>query len=143
MKKNRDSNSRSIAGHFIERLMSRVTLELWDQAGCPGRDKHYYEQTKAVAHLRNPKLSTPAELASTPESTIMSANASTPFQTVNYVYGQDVKNLDTSALISSLKRVEKEIADLSGVTTESKKITRMIEDLTSMKVRIVEALDAS
>lgn len=81
-------------------------------------------------------------LVPTPESTTTMIDSSKPFASADYVYGRDITTLSTNELIAALSRVNGEIKGLQSVDATSTKITSMIEDLTSMKAKIVAALDA-
>jgi hypothetical protein len=150
MRSNNDVSSRSdhsVDTHFIEYLIRRTYFMLWQHEGAPETSSDIYISDRTTLNTlaaRSGHTAPPITLTSTIESKpIMSSNASIPFQSVNYVYGQDVKALEPKDLINSIKRVEKEIADLKTVQTSSTKITSMIEGLTTMKDQMVAALDAS
>lgn len=68
---------------------------------------------------------------------------SKPFATVDYVYGTDISTASTQFLINSLNRVNDEIKSLQSVDATSTKLQAMIDDLTTMKAKIVAALDAA
>lgn len=82
-------------------------------------------------------------LVPTTESTTTMTDSSKPFASVDYVYGRDITTLSTNELIAALSRVNSEIKGLQSVDATSTKITSMVEDLTSMKAKIVAALDAA
>lgn len=108
-----------------------------------GRSAVYIGPSKGVT-VSNPDLgrSDLDGLVPTPESTT-TMNYIKPFSTVDYVYGQDVSTASPAFLIGALNRVNNEIKDLQAVEATSTKIASMIEDLTSMKAKIVAALDAA
>lgn len=69
-------------------------------------------------------------------------NKNVAFETVNYVYGTNVKDMSEAELIEAIKQVEAEIAKLDQVKTASKKITAKKDELNAMLANIVETLDA-
>lgn len=110
-----------------------------------GRSAVYIGPSKDVT-VSNPDLgrSDLDGLVPTPESTTtMNYITIKPFSTVDYVYGQDVSTASPAFLIGALNRINNEIKDLQAVEATSTKIASMIEDLTSMKAKIVAALDAA
>jgi hypothetical protein len=76
------------------------------------------------------------------EKEIIMPNQSIAFETTSYIYGQDVNVLTEEQLIASIKKVEKEIASLSEVKTESKKVASKIAALKAQLASIVAVLDA-
>lgn len=63
------------------------------------------------------------------------------FETRHLVYGRNVDSLTESELISAIKQVEGEIADLKAVKTKSSRITAKVKELEEMLTKIVEVLD--
>lgn len=131
----------------ILNVKTRVALLLWESEYVPDSrvtDKETLisnrELVREISRIGSKRASQP-QPEQTESETIM--NTTTPaFQTKHYIFGQDVSTMSTSQLIDSIKRVEKEIADLKAVATTSTKIGSMVEDLTSMLAKIVEVLDA-
>ena len=131
-------------------VKTRIALQLWEREGVPDflvMDKETLSSHRAlvreISRLESKRTTrvTQPQPEQTESETIM--NTTTPaFQTKHYIFGQDVSAMSTSQLIDSIKRVEKEIADLKAVATTSTKIGAMVEDLTSMLAKIVEVLDA-
>jgi hypothetical protein len=76
------------------------------------------------------------------EKTPMGSTKTPAFETRHFVFGIDIKSLSDDQLISGIKEVENEIADLKTVKTKSKKITDRISELDGMLKSIVEVLDA-
>jgi len=64
------------------------------------------------------------------------------FETKSYIFGNDVKNMTEEGLISAIKRVEEQIADLKAVKTKSKKIAANVAKLEEALASIVAELDA-
>ena len=64
------------------------------------------------------------------------------FKTVTYINNADVTALTDEQLIDAIKTIEREIADLKGVTTKSKKIEAKIADAEATLAKVVEVLDA-
>ena len=64
------------------------------------------------------------------------------FETKSYIFGNDVKNMTEEALISAIKRVEEQIADLKTVKSKSSKIASKIAELQEQLGFIVTELDA-
>jgi hypothetical protein len=64
------------------------------------------------------------------------------FKTITYINNADVTALSDEQLIDAIKTIEKEIADLKGVTTKSKKIEAKISDAEATLAKVVEVLDA-
>lgn len=131
-------------------VKTRVALQLWEREGVPDflvMDKdllisHRYlvQEISRLKSKRTTRVTQP-QPEQTESETIMNTTTQA-FQTKHYIFGQDVSAMSTSQLIDSIKRVEKEIADLKAVATTSTKIGAMVEDLTSMLAKIVEVLDA-
>ena len=130
-------------------VKTRIALQLWEREGVPDflvMDKETLSSHRAlvreISRLESKRTTrvTQPQPEQTESETIM--NTTPAFQTKHYVFGQDVSAMSTSQLIDSIKRVEKEIADLKAVATTSAKIGAMVEDLTSMLAKIVEVLDA-
>lgn len=167
MSDNGDCSTRSMkaangALRFIEYLMRRVALICWheEESFDANKSKEYgaYREclsclTKAwllppVCYLgpstANAEPEQPTNLE--PESEIMNPDAiksiAPAFVTQHLIYGQNVTNMSDAALITAIKQVEREIADLKAVATTSTKITAMAEALTSMLAQIVKTLDA-
>lgn len=65
-----------------------------------------------------------------------------PFKTVNYVFGQDIKEMSEDQLLDAIRTVEKEIESYTSIKTRSKKVEKRKEELTAALEQIVEALDA-
>ena len=130
-------------------VRTRVALQLWENEGVPDFEVvhtdtlvSHRELIREISRLESKRTThvTQPQPEQTESETIM--NTTPAFQTKHYVFGQDVSAMSTSQLIDSIKRVEKEIADLKAVATTSTKIGAMVEDLTSMLAKIVEVLDA-
>lgn len=130
-------------------VKTRVALQLWEREGVPDflvMDKETLSShrvlVREISRLESKRTTrvTQPQPEQTESETIV--NTTPAFQTKHYIFGQDVSAMSTSQLIDSIKRVEKEIADLKAVATTSTKIGAMVEDLTSMLTKIVEVLDA-
>lgn len=76
----------------------------------------------------------------TKEPATMSNNAP-KFETKHFVNGTDAKHLSDAELITAIKDIEKEIAQLQEVKTVSKKISAKITELDAARVAIAELLD--
>lgn len=63
------------------------------------------------------------------------------FETKNYIFGNEVSGMSEDALISAIKRVEEQIADLKAVKTKSTKIAANIAKLQDQLASIVAELD--
>mgnify|MGYP000154895278 CR=1 FL=1 len=63
------------------------------------------------------------------------------FETKSYIFGNDVEHMSEDALISAIKRVEEQIADLKAVKTKSTKIAANIAKLQDQLGSIVAELD--
>lgn len=92
------------------------------------------------------QCATPTILSkSTEEIPMNSSNATNvsavAFETRHLVYGRNVDSLTESELISAIKQVEGEIADLKAVKTKSSRITAKVKELEEMLTKIVEVLD--
>jgi len=64
------------------------------------------------------------------------------FETKHYVFGTDVSTMNEADLISAIKKVENEIANLKSVKTKSTKISAKIAELKGMLDEIVSVLDS-
>ena len=64
------------------------------------------------------------------------------FETISYVYGNNITTLTQEQLIAYIKKAEGEKTALDGVKTPSKKIKAMQADLDTAIAKMVEALDA-
>mgnify|MGYP007111424409 CR=1 FL=1 len=77
----------------------------------------------------------------TAEEPITMSNNAPKFETKQFVNGVDAKFLTDNELITAIKDIEKEIAQLQEVKTASKKITAKINELDAARVAIAELLD--
>lgn len=84
----------------------------------------------------NPK----SEPITTKEPATMSNNAP-KFETKHFVNGTDAKHLSDAELITAIKDIEKEIAQLQEVKTASKKISAKITELDAAREAIAALLD--
>lgn len=128
-------------------VKTRVALLLWESENVPdskvtgkGTLISHRDHVREISRIGS-KSAAFNQIKPQPESETI-VNITPAFQTKHYIFGQDVSAMSTSQLIDSIKRVEKEIADLKAVATTSTKIGAMVEDLTSMLAKIVEVLDA-
>jgi hypothetical protein len=64
------------------------------------------------------------------------------FKTVTYINNNDVMTLTDEQLITYIKAIEREIADLKSVATKSKKIEAKIADAEATLAKVVEVLDS-
>ncbi len=64
------------------------------------------------------------------------------FESVDYVYGVDVRQATEAELIKAIRRAEAEIHELEQIRVESSKIAAMIVDKREQLKAIVDALDA-
>jgi hypothetical protein len=120
-------------------------LELWHRMGgyqpnygwrSDDADRyHLCKQLIAKAMATNPTQST-----ETPEETNMSNQIT--FKTVTYINNNDVMTLTDEQLITYIKAIEREIADLKSVATKSKKIEAKIADAEATLTKVVEVLDS-
>lgn len=122
-----------------------LCLELWHRMG--GYQPNYgwrsdnadrYHRCKhliAFAMATNSTQST-----ETPEETNMSNQIT--FKTVTYINNNDVMTLSDEQLITYIKAIEREIADLKSVATKSKKIEAKIADAEATLAKVVEVLDS-
>ena len=123
-------------------------LELWHRMGGYHPDDtdgdwyvgnadryHRCKQLIAKAMATNPTQST-----ETPEETNMSNQIT--FKTVTYINNNDVLSLTDEQLITYIKAIEREIADLKSVATKSKKIEAKIADAEATLAKVVEVLDS-
>lgn len=99
------------------------------------REKAFYD---ALVYSINPEII----IMNDNTCSSLTSPSAPAFETKHFVYGQNISTLSADQLITSIKRIEREIADLRAVKTSSIKITKMIEDLTSMLAKTVEHLDA-
>ena len=76
------------------------------------------------------------------KSPCATATLAPAFETKSYIFGNDVKNMTEEGLISAIKRVEEQIADLKAVKTKSKKIAANVAKLEEALASIVAELDA-
>lgn len=92
------------------------------------------------------QCATPTTLSEPTEEIPMNPTTATnvsavAFETRHLVYGRNVDSLTESELISAIKQVEGEIADLKAVKTKSSRITAKVKELEEMLTKIVEVLD--
>lgn len=66
-----------------------------------------------------------------------------PFQTINYVYGQDIKSMSETDFLAAINKIEKEIETLEAVKVKSKRITASIDLLKEQLAEVVEAYDTA
>jgi hypothetical protein len=64
------------------------------------------------------------------------------FKTVTFINNVDVNTLTEEQLIDAVKTIEREIADLKSVATQSKKIAAKIADAEATLAKVVKVLDA-
>ena len=91
----------------------------------------YPPQAEEAEEFINRSIATPSE------ETSMKA-----FETISYVYGNNITTLTQEQLIGYIKKAEGEKTALDGVKTPSKKIKAMQADLDAAIAKMVEALDA-
>lgn len=66
-----------------------------------------------------------------------------PFETIDYVYGQNLEQISADELIDAIRRVRNEIVQLKPLADSgSQHIAKKIEDLQKAETKIVKALDA-
>jgi len=90
------------------------------------------------------QCATPTTLSESTEEIPMNPTTATnapAFETRHLVYGRNVDSLTESELISAIKQVEGEIADLKAVKIKSSRITAKVKELEEMLTKIVEVLD--
>jgi hypothetical protein len=167
MTKNRDSSSAHIDPRHrsIPLMMRRVAMMLWYEE--TELDHSQLKPSAALqAHIRSVRDRGIAPLI-LPGSQFYDANkfrqvhdetqysinpaptkeeimAQTPaFETKNFVFGQDVKDMNTAELISAVQKVEASIEKLKQVKTASTKIRDLITEQEEFLAKIVEHLDAT
>jgi hypothetical protein len=123
-------------------------IELWTRMGgyhpddtdgewhSDDANKYYYQASLLNRHVAKQ----PTQSTETTEETDMSNKIT--FKTITYINNADVTALTDEQLIDAIKTIEREIADLKGVTTKSKKIEAKIADAEATLAKVVEVLDA-
>ena len=123
-----------------------IYIEMWHRMGghqpnygwhSDNADK-YHISKRLVAEEMAAKQ--PTQSTETTEEINMSNKIT--FKTVTYINNADVTALTDEQLIDAIKIIEREIADLKGVTTKSKKIEAKIADAEATLAKVVEVLDA-
>lgn len=144
---------------FIPWAKSRVAVMLWRRMRCsagfdpdlsPGTGFALYKEGLALLDGTDPRITeaysqplVSQPQVSQPEKEItMAANNTTPFETINFVYGADVGCMNEEQLIAGIKRAEGEIAQLGTVKAASKKLAAKKEELEAAIAKMVEVLDA-
>ena len=77
-----------------------------------------------------------------PETTQEKTMASVEIKTITYINDADVTKLTDAQLIDAIKTIEAEVADLSGVKTQSAKIKAKIDSMNETLAKVVAILDA-
>jgi hypothetical protein len=122
-----------------------LCLELWHRMGGKYPDC-FWRSDDADRHHRCKQLiakamaTNPTQPTETPEETNMSNQIT--FKTVTYINNNDVLSLTDEQLITYIKAIEREIADLKSVATKSKKIEAKIADAEATLAKVVEVLDS-
>ena len=127
-----------------------IYIELWHRMGgayphagwhADNADKYHVSKRLVAEAMAAAKLQTkPTQSTETTEEINMSNKIT--FKTVTYINNADVTALTDEQLIDAIKTIEREIADLKGVTTKSKKIEAKIADAEATLAKVVEVLDA-
>jgi hypothetical protein len=120
-------------------------LELWHRMGGfqPNYGWHsdnadrYHRCKRCIAEAM---ATNPTQSTETPEETNMSNQIT--FKTVTYINNNDVLSLTDEQLITYIKAIEREIADLKSVATKSKKIEAKIAEAEATLAKVVEVLDS-
>jgi hypothetical protein len=122
-----------------------IYIELWHRMGghkpdyswhVNDADKYHVSKRLIAEYLANQST----QSTETTEETNMSNKIT--FKTVTYINNADVTALTDEQLIDAIKTIEREIADLKGVATKSKKIEAKIADAEATLAKVVEVLDA-
>mgnify|MGYP000898315850 FL=1 len=114
-----------------------VTIALWE---------HYQREREEEAERQYQQSTlsepyTPRPPRSLKKEPLMSTKPPA-FETKHFVNGQDTTTLSDDELIQAIKNLETEIAKLSEVKTESKKITDKISKLDEQRAAIAKLLDS-
>ena len=126
-----------------------IYIEMWHRMGGyhPDDTDGEWHSDDADKYLNSKSLvaqamaaKQPTHPTETPEEINMSKQIT--FKTVTYINNADVTALTDEQLIDAIKTIEREIADLKGVTTKSKKIEAKIADAEATLAKVVEVLDA-
>lgn len=117
----------------VERYCSRIRHE-FDLVQLDAPALHVLIQMLHDYYNPKPKPIT------TEEPATMSNNAP-KFETKHFVNGTDAKHLSDADLITAIKDIEKEIAQLQEVKTASKKISAKITELDAAREAIAALLD--
>lgn len=109
-------------------------------------DRQHWLVNNIILGIENTaeQCATPTILSEPTEEIPMNPTTATnapAFETRHLVYGLNVDSLTESELISAVKQVEGEIADLKAVKTKSSRITAKVKELEEMLTKIVEVLD--
>lgn len=98
------------------------------------------EHTATLINMLHGYYNRKSEPITTKEPATMSNNAP-KFETKHFVNGTDAKHLSDAELITAIKDIEKEIAQLQEVKTASKKISAKITELDAAREAIAALLD--
>jgi hypothetical protein len=121
-------------------------IEVWHRMGgdfpnhvwhADNADKYHISNRLVAEAMAEAKLQT--QSTETTEETDMSQQIT--FKTITYINNSDVTALTDEQLIGFIKAIEREIADLKGVATKSKKIEAKIADAEATLAKVVEVLD--
>lgn len=82
------------------------------------------------------------QIQQTLETNIMSELQNTAIETVTYVYGKDIKKMNSGELIAAIERTNGEIKKLKDVDVKSKHIDSQVTKLEEAVNSMVEHLDA-
>ena len=123
-----------------------IYIEMWHRMGGEYPDC-FWHSDNADKYLNSKSLvaqamatKQPTHPTETTEEINMSKQIT--FKTITYINNADVTALTDEQLIDAIKTIEREIADLKGVTTKSKKIEAKIADAEATLAKVVEVLDA-
>lgn len=65
-----------------------------------------------------------------------------PFETINYVYGNDVSKMSEEDLLNAIRKAEKDLAEYDNIKTLSKKVEQRKAEIQEAISKMVEILDA-
>ena len=126
-----------------------IYIEMWHRMGGyhPDDTDGEWGAYDSAKYCHNKRLVTEAMAAKQPTQSTetteeINMSQQITFKNVTYINNNDVTALTDEQLIGFIKAIEREIADLKGVTTKSKKIEAKIADAEATLAKVVEVLDA-
>jgi hypothetical protein len=122
---------------------TRALVHLWEAWRTDLDHSSYRHYLLKLADLPLPVKSAPQpQPQPQPEPPMNNIDKSIPIQHITLVFGNDVKDMTESELISTIKKIEAERDSLNAVKTPSKKVDAKVGECDKLLTQLAELLDA-